>query len=437
MALPVVAIVGRPNVGKSTLYNRILGRRAAIVDPSPGVTRDRNYGRAIWGDTPFLLVDTGGFEPAPTDELPQQIREQAQLALEEADAIIAVGDGKEGLLPADAVLIEILRHADKPVFFVVNKIDVPAHEERTYEFYRLGLGKIYPVSAEHGLGVADLMEDVLELLPRAEAHEAPEELTRVAVVGRPNVGKSSLINALLGEERLIVCETPGTTRDAIDTIISRNGRQYLFVDTAGIRRKGRVSLRVEKYSVIMALKSIERCDVALVLLDATAGITDQDARIAGYAYDVGRACILAVNKWDLVRESASLREEFTERIRNKMKFLVFSPVLFISATSGLNLPRLFPTTDQVMEAYSKRIPTAELNRLLETALKCHQPARFRGREVKMNYMTQVGTRPPQFVIFTNYPEGVHFSYTRYLQNQLRDSYGFTGTPLLIHYRRKQ
>jgi GTP-binding protein len=434
---PIVAIVGRPNVGKSTLFNRLLGRRKAMVDDMPGVTRDRNYANVERFDVPFLLIDTGGFEPETNDRLLQQMREQSQLAMEEADVILFVMDGRDGLTPADREVVEMLRRVDKPVFYVVNKVDGERQEAGIGEFYALGVENLYPVSAEHSRGVDDLMDEVVRAFPGATPVSEEEEVTKIAVVGRPNVGKSSLVNRLVGFERVVANPTPGTTRDSIDTMFTCNRKRYLLIDTAGIRRKGRVTQKIEKYSVMDALRSIERADVVLIVLNAEEGITEQDAKIAGYAYEAGRGCIFVVNKWDTLEKDNATVGRFVDTIRMEFKYLPFAPILFVSAKSGQRLGRIMTEVETVMAQYDKRVSTSELNRVFKEAVEAHTPPLHQGRRVKFFYATQVGTRPPAFVVFTNQPDGIHFSYERYLMNQLREAFDFTGTPIRLFFKGRE
>ncbi|MFH1758529.1 MAG: ribosome biogenesis GTPase Der [Pseudomonadota bacterium] len=434
---PIIAIVGRPNVGKSTLFNRLVKRRKAIVEDEPGVTRDRNYAEALYEDHPFLLIDTGGFEPASKEYIPQQVHEQAEVAIQEADLVLFLMDGKEGLNPADIDVAHYLRKVAKPVFYVVNKIDGERQEENVIDFYQLGIPALYSISAEHGRGVADLMDGVLKILPSAPLPEKREEgEIRVALVGRPNVGKSSLLNKLIGRPRAVVDSTPGTTRDAIDTPLKREGRKYIFIDTAGIRRKSRVSKRLEKYMTIRALRSLERCNVAMLLLDGFEGLTDQDARIAEFAEENGRALILVVNKWDLVVKDTSTQEQYKKRIRKEIKTLDYLPILFISALTGQRVSKIFATIDAVISEYRKRIATAGLNQWLQETVRSNPPPLAGSRSVKLYYISQVSTGPPTFVLFTNEPRGITESYLRYLMRQLREKYGFAGTPLRIILRRR-
>lgn len=437
MRKPVVAIVGRPNVGKSTLFNRIIGKRRAIADSTPGVTRDRNYSDANWAGKSFILIDTGGFEPVSKDDILLQMREQMLLAVEEADISIFLVDSKDGLMPGDEEFVDLLRSAGKPIILSVNKVDDRKHEDRVHEFHKLGAGYLYPVSAEHGRGVDDLLDRILELIPEYKEEEEPEDVVKVAVIGRPNVGKSSLVNNILNEERVLVSDLPGTTRDPIDTYFQVGGRKYLFIDTAGIRSKGRVSLRLEKYCIIMALKGIERSDIALILIDAVEGVTDQDTKIAGYAHDMGRGVIIVVNKWDLIEKDRYTTIEFTRNIRNRFKYLSYSPIITVSATSGQRVDKIIPLIDKVATGYSMHISTALLNKAFGDAIERRPPPRYRGKELKFFYVTQINSRPPTFVSFVNYPKGVHFSYLRYIHNQLRRRFDFEGTPIRIFFRARR
>jgi GTP-binding protein len=433
---PIIAIVGRPNVGKSTLFNRIAGGKKAIVWDEPGVTRDRNYADVEWEESAFTLIDTGGFEPVSKDRIFIQMREQCQLAMDEADVILFMMDGKEGLAPSDKEIANILRKLNKPVFYIVNKVDGPKHEERILEFYVLGVDTIYSISAEHGYGVKGLMDEVIKALPGLTEKKWDEDVTKVAVVGRPNVGKSSLINHLLGYKRVLVDEAPGTTRDAIDTFFERDGRRYVLIDTAGIRRESRISLRLEKYSIVEALRTIDRSDVALLLLDSEEGVTDQDARIGGFIHEKGRGCILVVNKWDLVEKDSQTMVQYEEKVREDLKYLSYAPILFISALTGQRVRKVLDVVDHVSEQTKKRIPTSQLNKYFGNWVEKFPPALYKGRSVKMNYITQVSTAPPTFVIYTNKPDGIHFSYERYLLNRMRETFSFEGVPLRLLFRKK-
>lgn len=435
---PIVAIVGRPNVGKSTLFNRITRSKKALVDNFPGVTRDRNYADAVWDDVEFTLVDTGGFAEGSADDFSAQIRFQVNQAIESADAVLLILDGKNGLSPFDRDLIEILRNANRRVFYLINKIDGPGHEERIYEFYQLGLDKLYSLSAEHGYGVGDFLDDLIAGLPKSEPGEPgePGELIRVAVVGRPNVGKSSLINKLIGAQRSVVSESPGTTRDAVDTVHVKNGKSYLFIDTAGIRRKGKVTGKLEKFSVIKALKSLERCDVALIVLDAVEGVTDQDLAVAGYAEERGCGCIFLLNKWDLLMQDKGKGANVTDQLKGSAKFMSYAPVLSISALTGLRVQKVFPLILRVYKQYTAKIGTGPLNRIMAAAQAKNEPSLVKGRRLKFFYATQVSSAPPTFVCFVNYPESVHFSYKRYLTNFIREQTGLDQTPIRLFFRER-
>lgn len=431
---PLVALVGRPNVGKSTLFNRLIGHRRAIVDDTPGVTRDRNYALINRFDKPFILIDTGGFEPVTEDRLLQQMREQSSLAMEEADVIIFMMDARAGLTPADTEVAEMLRRVDKPVLYAINKVDGEKLENESAEFYSLGVESLYTISAEHNRGVYDLVEKLMELLPTDSTSETTEEITRIAVVGRPNVGKSSLVNRLLGFERMVANPTAGTTRDSVDTFFLCNRKPYLLIDTAGIRRKGKTTEKLEKYSVVDALRSIERADVVLVVLDALEGITEQDERIAGYVHEAGKCCIFVVNKWDVVPKDNSTFGIFLDKVRTGFKYLSYAPIVFVSAKTGQRIGKIMNSVDEVMEQYCRRVSTSDLNRVFSEATSTHHAPLAHGKRVKFYFTTQVATRPPTFVIFTNQPDSIHFSYERYLINQFREAFGFNGTPLRLIFR---
>lgn len=435
--IPVVAIVGRPNVGKSTLFNRILGQRKAIVEDMPGVTRDRHYAEVNRFETPFTLIDTGGFEPVSQERMLVQMREQSQLAVEEADLILFVMDGKEGLTPSDEEVGKMLRRVTKPVLYVVNKVDGDKQEAGLAEFYALGIEELWPASAEHGRGVGDLMDRVMELLPPCAPREEDGEETRLAVIGRPNVGKSSLVNRLLGYERVVANPVAGTTRDSVDTAFIHNGKRYVLIDTAGIRRKGKVSQALEKYSVVHALKAMDRAHVVLVVIDAQEGVTDQDMTVAGYAFEKGRAVILVVNKWDLIEKDNSTMGRYVEKLRTTFKFLSFAPVMFVSALSGQRVAKIMTEVEKVSAEFNRKISTSNLNKVLEEAEKTHPPAVFQGKRLKLFYATQTGVRPPTITIFVNKAEGVHFSYQRYLQNKFREAFGFEGSPLRLVFKDRE
>jgi GTP-binding protein len=433
----VVALVGRPNVGKSTLFNRMTRSSAAIVDDIPGVTRDRHQGTVRWDEAAFTLVDTGGFLAQDSDDFAEKIRFQVDQAIAEADALVLILDGKYGLSPFDRELIDRLRPSRKPVYYAVNKIDGPEQEDLLYEFYQLGVDNLFPVSAAHGYGVGDLLTDLVAHLPRPRKSAAQAQAPiRLAVVGRPNVGKSSLINRILGQERLLVSDQPGTTRDAVDVAARIQDREYLFIDTAGIRRKGRVRQKLEKFSVMKALKSLARCDVALIVIDGHEGLTDQDLTVAGYAADRGCACVILINKWDLVAPEEMLPQRFIADVKARAGFLNFAPMLTVSALSGKRVQKIFPMVNQVYDQYATRVETGPLNRILEQATAYNEPSIFRGRRLKFYYITQVRSHPPTFVCFVNRPEGVHFSYKRYLINQLRAGTGLDQIPLRLKFRQR-
>lgn len=435
--MPVVAIVGRPNVGKSTLFNRILGQRKAIVEDFPGVTRDRNYAEVTRYEKPFTLIDTGGFEPVTEERMLVQMREQSQLAIEEADIILFVADGKEGLTPSDVEVAQMLRRVDKPILYVVNKVDGDAQEVGATEFYALGVETIHTISAEHGRGVPDLIDDILALLPAAAPLRDNEGEVRLAVIGRPNVGKSTLVNRLLGFERMVANPTAGTTRDSVDTPFIYNKNNYLLIDTAGIRRKGKVSQRLEKFSVIQALKAMERAHIVLVVIDAEEGVTDQDMTVAGYAYEKGRAVILVVNKWDRLEKNNRTVSEYTETLRSTFKFLSFAPIIFISALTGQRVNKIMGEVEKVSAEFNKKISTSHLNQLLADAERGHQPPVYQGKRLKLFYITQTAVRPPTFIIFVNKAEGVHFSYQRYLGNKIREAFGFSGCPIRLQFKDRE
>ena len=450
MRKPIVALVGRPNVGKSTLFNRIVGRRRAIVEDIPGTTRDRLYGDAEWNGVPFSIVDTGGLEiiesrkkRTPRDEpkplstasvgFIEEIREQAEVAIAEADLIIMLVDVLDGLTPADDDVANVLRRTDKPVLVAVNKTDNRKREQDAFEFYALGLGEVYPISALHGTGTGDLLDEIVVSLPVLEEEEEPDAL-KIALVGRPNVGKSSLLNKLLGEERAIVSAIPGTTRDATDTYLTWEEKPVLLIDTAGIRRRGRIERGIEKYSVLRAMKSIARADVVLLLLDAQDLVTAQDAHVAGYILEDMRSIIVVVNKWDLVEKDTYTMNAYTKQVRGDLKFLDYVPVLYISALTGQRVRKVLPLAFQVYEERLRRMPTSELNRLVEDAAVRHSPPHKAGKRLKFLYATQASVDPPTFVFFVNDTRLVHFSYERYLENQIRRRYDYVGTPLRLVFR---
>jgi len=433
MLRPVIAIVGRQNVGKSTLFNRLLGRRRALVHDLPGVTRDRLYGVVNFEKWQATVIDTGGFDPLTEHDLTSAVRRQVMAAIEEAQLILFVVDSRSGVIPLDREIARILRRSHRPVLLVANKADSPGQDAYLGELFELGFPDVFPVSAEHGRGVAELLETVRSRTGGAEAAQEPDGL-RVAIIGRPNVGKSSLINALLGTDRVLVHEAPGTTRDPVDTPLSFRGRHYLLIDTAGIRRKGRVTAPLEKLAVVMALKSLERCQVAVLVLDATDGVTAQDAHIAGYAHDAGRALVLALNKWDLVPAGTVRRTEAVHLIRDRLPFLDYAPVAFTAAVTGLGLGDLFDLVAQVAEEAAKQLPAALVTKTLAHAME-RRPLTPGGLPLTLHLAFQVGTAPPTFVARVNRPEKIHFSYERYLVNALRQAFGFTGSPVRLIFRR--
>jgi GTP-binding protein len=437
MNKPLVAIVGRPNVGKSTLFNRLIGRRVAIVEDTPGVTRDRIYQDAEWLNYAFTLIDTGGIEPASEDIIASQMRRQAELAIETADVIIFLVDGREGMTSADMDVAEMLRRSSKPVVLAVNKIDAPKFEEAMYEFYALGLGDPFTISSAQGLGLGDLLDAVVKDFPK-DVEATQTERVNIAVVGKPNVGKSSLVNALLGEERTIVSDIPGTTRDSIDTNFTRNGKEYTLVDTAGIRRKRSVEDEtIERYSVIRSLSAIRRADVVLIVCDATEGLSEQDVRIAGYAHEEGKASVLIVNKWDLIEKDTHTMNAFQKSLAADLAFMSYVSMLFISAKSGQRVNKVLELVDKAVEQARRRVTTGQLNDVVSEAVMMNEPPSEKGRQLKIYYATQVSVQPPTFVIFVNDTEIVHFSYERYLDNYFRKSFGFEGTPIRILFRSKK
>jgi GTP-binding protein len=434
---PVIAIIGRPNVGKSTLFNRLSEINKAIVIDEPGVTRDRNYADCTWYDKDFILVDTGGFEPVSTDIILVQMREQTSLAMEESDIIIFLMDGREGLTPSDTEIAHILRQINKPVFYAINKIDGLKHENLAYEFYQLGIEMLYPISSQHGGGIHELMDDVAKCIPdTGQTEQAGEEQLRVAVIGKPNVGKSSLVNKILGYERTIVNPTPGTTRDAIDTPFELNQKKYLLIDTAGIRRKSRVSLLLEKYSIVQALKAINRCDIALLLIDAQEGMTEQDAKIAGLIIERGTACIIVVNKWDVIEKDNSSVGNYVKKIKETVKFMDYAPIIFVSALTGQRVLRIFDIIETVSKQYTKRVITSDLNKVIREILESKPPPRHQNKANPFSFITQVSVAPPTFVFFVREPKAIHFSYRRFLTNRIREAFGFDHVPVRIIFRKK-
>ena len=436
---PLIAIIGRPNVGKSRLFNRILGTPTAIVDDISGVTRDRNYGDGTYRGRPFRLVDTGGLDPSATDEMMTLIRQQSKIAIAEADLLILLMDGRAGLTPLDKEIVRLLRGTTKPVFMAINKLDTPKLEPHIADFYGLGQGALYPVSAEHGLGLDELLEAIFPHLPQASQEEQSPIFPRIAIVGRPNVGKSTLINTFLGQDRMLVSNAPGTTRDSIDATVMYKGRSYLVVDTAGIRRRGRIERGIEGYSVARALRAMGRSDVVVLVLDALEFITEQDTKIAGLALRQGRACVILVNKWDLRSGDLNAHGQYTQELARRLPFLLWAPTLFGSALKPDSVSKLFPLIDDVADAFSKRVPTGQLNKFVQKILAENPlPLRSgkRGQSSRAAYMTQVATKPPAFAFFVGHPKDVSDNYIRYLENQLREEYGFIGCPIRILVRQK-
>ncbi len=435
---PVVALLGRPNVGKSTLFNRLAGSRQALVDDMPGVTRDRQYCEASWEDIDFSLVDTGGFLRSDTDYFADDIKEQLDMVVMEADVLVFIMDGKEGLSSYDKELSIELRKAGKPLFYLVNKIESGKLKDDLYEFYSLGIDQFYPVAAEHGIGVADFLDDLIKILPKESLIEqnTDDKSIRIAVVGRPNVGKSSLVNRLFGEKRVIVNKKAGTTRDSVELSMEHNNKLFLLVDTAGIRRKGKVREKIEKFSIIKSLQSMDDCDVALIVIDVEEGITDQDITIAGYAEKKGCGVLFLLNKWDLLEKEEKNQKKFIEDLRYKAKFLSHAPALTISALTGLRTNKIFKSIQQIYDEYSYRINTGLLNRIIEDAVLRVEPSMHKGKRLKFYYSAQVAVKPPCFVCFVNYPEAVHFSYKRYLLNQIRQISELEKTPLQLLFRQR-
>ena len=437
MSKPIVAIVGRPNVGKSTLFNALAGETISIVKDTPGVTRDRIYADVTWLDKTFTLIDTGGIEPESQDVILSQMREQAQMAIDTADVIIFITDVRQGLVDSDAKVADMLRRSQKPVVLVVNKVDsIQKYMMDVYEFYNLGIGEPLAISAANRMGLGDMLEEVAALFPEDAEEDASDDIPKVAIVGKPNVGKSSLVNHLLGEERVIVSDIAGTTRDAVDAKVNRNGRDYIFIDTAGLRRKGKVREDIERYSVIRTVTAVERADVAVIMIDATEGVTEQDAKIAGIAHDNGKGVIIAVNKWDAIEKDDKTIYKHTNRIREVLAYMPYAELVFISAKTGQRVQKLFDTIDAVIENQTLRIQTGVLNEILSEAVALQQPPSDKGRRLKIFYMTQVAVKPPTFVIFVNDKELMHFSYVRYLENQIRNAFGFRGTPLKFIIRER-
>ncbi|WP_047985319.1 ribosome biogenesis GTPase Der [Ornithinibacillus californiensis] len=435
MRKAVVAIVGRPNVGKSTIFNRLVGERISIVEDIPGVTRDRIYSQAEWLNINFNLIDTGGIEIGD-EPLLNQMRQQAEVAIDEADVIIFIVNAKEGITAADEEVAKLLFKSNKPIVLAVNKVDNPEMRDEVYEYYSLGFGEPFPISGAHGLGLGDLLDEVVKHFPIFDQEEVDEETIYFSLIGRPNVGKSSLVNALLNEERVIVSDIEGTTRDAIDTHLHKDGQDYVIIDTAGMRKRGKVYESTEKYSVLRALRAIERSDVVLVLIDADTGIREQDKKIAGYAHDAGRGIVIVVNKWDTVETDEKTMKEYEEKIRAHFQFLDYAPVVFLSAKTKKRIHTLLPMVQVASDNHAKRIPTNVLNDVIMDAIAMNPTPTVKGQRLKVLYATQVAVKPPAFVVFVNDPELMHFSYQRFLENKIRDAFGFVGTPIKIIARRR-
>jgi GTP-binding protein len=434
---PIVAVVGRPNVGKSTLFNVLAGERISIVQDTPGITRDRIYADVTWLDRSFTLIDTGGIEPESRDIILSQMRSQAQIAIDTADVIMFLVDVRQGLVDADAKVADMLRRSKKPVVLVVNKVDsFDKYMADVYEFYNLGIGEPHPISAANRLGLGDMLDEVISYFPEDVADDEEDDRPRVAIVGKPNVGKSSLINKLLGEDRLIVSDIAGTTRDAVDTAIKYNGKEYVFIDTAGLRRKNKIKEDLEHFMIVRTVSAVERAEIVVLVIDAAEGVTEQDAKIAGIAHDRGKAVIIAVNKWDAIEKDDKTIYRFTEKIRNTLSYMPYAEILFVSAKTGLRLPKLFETIDMVSENHAMRVSTGVLNEIMTEAVAMQQPPNDKGKILRLYYITQVSVKPPTFVIFVNDRELMHFSYTRYIENQIRNTFGFRGTPLKFIIRER-
>ena len=438
MSKPVVAIVGRPNVGKSTLFNVLAGEKISIVKDTPGVTRDRIYADTSWLDRDFTLIDTGGIEPESKDIIISQMREQAQIAIDTADVIIFITDVRQGLVDADSKVADMLRRSGKPVVLVVNKVDsFQKFMADVYEFYNLGIGDPHPISASSRLGIGDMLDAVIEYFPEHAGEEEEDERPRVAIVGKPNVGKSSIINKLVGEDRVIVSNIAGTTRDAIDTNIVHNGKEYVFIDTAGLRRKNKIKEELERYSIIRTVTAVERADVVLIVIDAEEGVTEQDAKIAGIAHERGKGIIIVVNKWDAIEKNDKTMREYENEVRRILSFMPYAEIMYVSAKTGQRLPKLFDMIDMVIENQTLRVATGVLNEIMSEAVAMQQPPSDKGKRLKLYYITQVAVKPPSFVIFVNDKELMHFSYTRYLENKIREAFGFKGTSLKFFIRERK
>ncbi len=435
---PVVAVVGRPNVGKSTLFNKITGKRISIVEDTPGITRDRIYADAEWCGREFTLVDTGGIEPAGTDEILVQMRNQAELAIDMADVIVFMVNVNDGMTASDKDVAAMLRKCGRPVLLVCNKVDRPGEPPmEMYEFYNLGIGDPIAISSIHGMGVGDLLDEIVALLPEEDVEEEEEDVIKVAIVGKPNAGKSSLVNKILGENRVIVSNVAGTTRDAIDSTYEKDGQKYVLIDTAGMRKRGKINENVERYSVVRALSAVDRADVCLIMVDATEGITEQDTKIAGYVHEAGKASIIVVNKWDIVEKETNTMKNFKNRVKEQFNFMMYAPSMFISAKTGQRVDDLFAQIKSVLAENTKRISTGVLNDVINEAIAMVQPPSDKGKRLKIYYATQASTKPPTFILFVNNAELAHYSYIRYLENQLRAKFGFEGTPVRFIVREKK
>ncbi len=435
---PIVAVVGRPNVGKSTLFNALAGDMISIVKDTPGITRDRIYADVTWLDVSFTLIDTGGIEPESKDIILSQMREQAEIAIETADVILFMVDVKQGLTDSDSKVANMLRKSRKPILLVVNKVDdFNKFMPDVYEFYNLGIGEPHPISSVNRLGIGDLLDEVIEKIDVSEMDQEEDERPKIAIVGKPNVGKSSIINKLLGENRLIVSDIAGTTRDAVDTEVVFNGKEYVFIDTAGLRRKSKIKEELEHFMIIRTVSAVERADIVIIVIDAEEGITEQDAKIAGIAHDRGKGIIVAVNKWDAVEKDDKTIYKFTEKVRNTLSFMQYAEILFISAKTGQRLVKIYELIDMVIQNQNMRIATGVLNEIMTEAVAMQQPPSDKGKRLKLYYITQVAVKPPTFVIFVNDKELMHFSYTRYIENQIRDTFGFKGTALKFIIRERK
>lgn len=438
MSKPIVAIVGRPNVGKSTLFNALAGEMISIVKDTPGVTRDRIYAEVSWLNRDFTLIDTGGIEPDSKDIILSQMREQAQIAIDTADVIIFLTDVRQGLVDSDSKVADMLRRSGKPVVLVVNKVDsFEKFMPDVYEFYNLGIGDPMPISASSRLGIGDMLDEVTKLFPEGAGEEEEDDRPRIAIVGKPNVGKSSIVNKLLGKNRVIVSDIAGTTRDAIDTAIKHNGKEYVFIDTAGLRRKSKIKEELERYSIIRTVTAVERADVVLMVIDATEGVTEQDAKIAGIAHERGKGIIVVVNKWDAIEKHDKTMNEYEKDIRNTLSYMPYAEIMYVSAETGQRLNKLYDMIDMVMENQTLRVATGVLNEIMAEAVALQQPPSDKGKRLKLYYITQVSVKPPTFVIFVNDKELMHFSYTRYLENKIREAFGFRGTSLKFFIRERK